>query len=236
VEADGGVPAACQRRRLDGTLPPHGARRAPGGGLRRAGGAPAPLPRFVRRVGRGAVFRPKEPPICARPSHCQKPLLPELTNQGRIREFLPRWARGVTPSAGQAPAVALSLQHVTIRRPRARRAAAPRLPSNGLAKARGSSPSTGRLLHFTSPSADVRHVTIRRPRARCAAAPRPPSNGRAKARGASPSTGRLHFARTDFRCPRIGCFALIRFRMRFGSNFRTVEFSDSSSENNNSTN
>ena len=127
------MPAACQRRRLDGTLPRAGTRRAPGGGLQLAGGVPAPLPRFVRRVGRGAVFRPKEPPICARPSHCQKPLLPELTNQGRIREFLPRWARGATPSAGQAPAVVLSLQHVTIRPLRARLAVAPQLPSNGLA-------------------------------------------------------------------------------------------------------
>ena len=138
--------------------------------------------------------------------------------------------------SGQAPAVALSLQHVTICRPRARRAAAPRSPSNGLAKERGALSSAGCLLHLTSPSADLRHVTICRPRARRAAAPRPPSNGRAKARGASPSTGRLHFARTDFRCPRIGCLASIRFRMRFGSNFRTLECSDSSSEDNNSTN
>jgi hypothetical protein len=130
--------------------------------------------------------------------------------------------------------IALRLQHITIRRPRARRAAALRSPSNGLAKARGASSSTGRLQYFTSPSADVRHVTIRRPRARRATAPRPPSNGRAKARVASPSTGRLHLAQTDFRCPRIGRLTSIRFRMRFGSNFRTVECSGSSSEDKNS--
>ena len=69
VEADGGVPAACQRRRFARTLPRAGTRRAPGGGLQRAGGVPAPLPLFVRRVGRGAVFRPKEPPIGAQCCH-----------------------------------------------------------------------------------------------------------------------------------------------------------------------
>ena len=126
MEADGGVPAARQRRRFARTLPRAGARRAPGGGLQRAGGVPAPLPRFVRRVGRGAVFRPKEPPIGARPSRCQKPSWPESTNQSGSFGCVGRGAR-------QAPAVVLSLQHVTIRPLRARRAVAPQLPSNGLA-------------------------------------------------------------------------------------------------------
>jgi len=129
-----------------------------------------------------ASDRPKEPPIGARPSRCQKPWWPESTNQSGSFGCVGRGAR-------QAPAVVLSLQHVTIRPLRARRAVAPQLPSNGLRRAARHHPPAVSADRRRSPSADVRHVTIRRPHAHCAAAQRPPSNGRAKARCASSSTG-----------------------------------------------
>ncbi len=100
----------------------------------------------------------------------------------------------------------------------------------------------------------ARRVTIHRPSPPTVSGHHPPTCGTSpsadRTLGARPRSGHhltgvlrraAHhhppaFARTDFRCPRIGCLALIRFRMRFGSNFRTVECSDSSSEDNNSTN